>query len=264
MVAHEPVRLNLGLARGRTRRRLDLGKRAIRAILLGLVGRAEGRSLRCQRRCNQEGAVSVRLFIGNLPYTATEADLREHLSSVGVPASVVLPDRPGDRPPARLRVRRLRRSRGRRGGDPAIQPAAVQGTAAWRSARRGRAKTVRRARRGPAASAARGPRRGPGGAPGGFGARRARAASRRARRSGGGGARPAQPELRSRRAAQEQAQAAAQGSDRGPKGPIKERPVSRSTRTTRTGAREPDEEEPDNVAAASAKGDDDPEPEAEE
>src|SRR5258707_15366384 len=28
----------------------------------------------------QEGAVSVRLFIGNLPYTATEADLREHLS----------------------------------------------------------------------------------------------------------------------------------------------------------------------------------------
>jgi cold-inducible RNA-binding protein len=47
----------------------------------------------------QEGAVSVRLFIGNLPYTATEADLREHLSSVGVPASVVLPvDRETGRP----------------------------------------------------------------------------------------------------------------------------------------------------------------------
>jgi cold-inducible RNA-binding protein len=43
--------------------------------------------------------VSVRLFIGNLPYTATEADLREHLSSVGVPASVVLPvDRETGRP----------------------------------------------------------------------------------------------------------------------------------------------------------------------
>jgi RNA recognition motif-containing protein len=41
----------------------------------------------------------VRLFIGNLPYTATEAELREHLSSVGVPTSVVLPvDRETGRP----------------------------------------------------------------------------------------------------------------------------------------------------------------------
>jgi cold-inducible RNA-binding protein len=43
--------------------------------------------------------MSVRLFIGNLPYSATEAELREHLSSVGVPASVVLPvDRETGRP----------------------------------------------------------------------------------------------------------------------------------------------------------------------
>jgi cold-inducible RNA-binding protein len=43
--------------------------------------------------------VSVRLFIGNLPYSATEAELREHLSSVGVPTSVVLPiDRETGRP----------------------------------------------------------------------------------------------------------------------------------------------------------------------
>jgi RNA recognition motif-containing protein len=43
--------------------------------------------------------VSVRLFIGNLPYTATEAELREHLSSVGAPAQVVLPvDRETGRP----------------------------------------------------------------------------------------------------------------------------------------------------------------------
>jgi RNA recognition motif-containing protein len=43
--------------------------------------------------------VSVRLFIGNLPYTATEADLREHLSGVGAPAQVVLPvDRETGRP----------------------------------------------------------------------------------------------------------------------------------------------------------------------
>ena len=43
--------------------------------------------------------MSVRLFIGNLPYAATEAELREHLSSVGEPASVVLPvDRETGRP----------------------------------------------------------------------------------------------------------------------------------------------------------------------
>jgi cold-inducible RNA-binding protein len=47
----------------------------------------------------EEGAVSVRLFIGNLPYAANEADLREHLSSVGVPTQVVLPvDRETGRP----------------------------------------------------------------------------------------------------------------------------------------------------------------------
>ena len=45
------------------------------------------------------GRMSVRLFIGNLPYSATEAELREHLSTVGVPTSVVLPvDRETGRP----------------------------------------------------------------------------------------------------------------------------------------------------------------------
>jgi RNA recognition motif-containing protein len=39
------------------------------------------------------------LFIGNLPYTATEAELREHLSGVGAPSQVVLPvDRETGRP----------------------------------------------------------------------------------------------------------------------------------------------------------------------
>jgi cold-inducible RNA-binding protein len=43
--------------------------------------------------------VSVRLFIGNLPYSASEAELREHLSRVGEPTSVVLPvDRETGRP----------------------------------------------------------------------------------------------------------------------------------------------------------------------
>ena len=43
--------------------------------------------------------MSVRLFIGNLPYAANEADLREHLSSVGQPTQIVLPvDRETGRP----------------------------------------------------------------------------------------------------------------------------------------------------------------------
>jgi cold-inducible RNA-binding protein len=43
--------------------------------------------------------VSVRLFIGNLPYAASEADLREHLAGVGAPLQVVLPiDRETGRP----------------------------------------------------------------------------------------------------------------------------------------------------------------------
>ena len=43
--------------------------------------------------------MSVRLFIGNLPYAANEAELREHLSSVGEPSQIVLPvDRETGRP----------------------------------------------------------------------------------------------------------------------------------------------------------------------
>ena len=43
--------------------------------------------------------MSVRLFIGNLPYSATEADLRDHLSAVGEPTQIVLPtDRETGRP----------------------------------------------------------------------------------------------------------------------------------------------------------------------
>ncbi|MFO7695306.1 MAG: hypothetical protein R6V57_19640 [Vicinamibacterales bacterium] len=41
----------------------------------------------------------VRLFIGNLPYSATEADLRAHVAAVAPPLSVVLPmDRETGRP----------------------------------------------------------------------------------------------------------------------------------------------------------------------
>ena len=50
--------------------------------------------------------MSVRLFIGNLPYAATEADLREHLSGVGAPTQIVLPtDRETGRPRGPIKER---------------------------------------------------------------------------------------------------------------------------------------------------------------
>jgi RNA recognition motif-containing protein len=47
----------------------------------------------------REETLPVRLFIGNLPYTATETELREHLSAVAQPTHVFLPlDRATGRP----------------------------------------------------------------------------------------------------------------------------------------------------------------------
>ena len=43
--------------------------------------------------------LAVRLFVGNLPYGATEAELREHLSAVAVPTQIMMPvDRETGRP----------------------------------------------------------------------------------------------------------------------------------------------------------------------
>jgi cold-inducible RNA-binding protein len=43
--------------------------------------------------------MSVRLFVGNLPYSATEADIRQHFGTVGDPTQVVIPtDRDTGRP----------------------------------------------------------------------------------------------------------------------------------------------------------------------
>jgi len=43
--------------------------------------------------------VAVRLFVGNMPYGATEADLRAHFASVGAPSHIVIPvDRETGRP----------------------------------------------------------------------------------------------------------------------------------------------------------------------
>jgi cold-inducible RNA-binding protein len=43
--------------------------------------------------------MSVRLFVGNLPYSATEVDIRQHFGSVGDPLQIVIPtDRETGRP----------------------------------------------------------------------------------------------------------------------------------------------------------------------
>src|SRR5918999_6210511 len=43
--------------------------------------------------------MSVRLFVGNLPYSATETDIRQHFGTVGDPMQVVIPtDRETGRP----------------------------------------------------------------------------------------------------------------------------------------------------------------------
>src|SRR5438045_150968 len=43
--------------------------------------------------------MSVRLFVGNLPYSTTDADIREHFSAIGPVVSVSLPvDRETGRP----------------------------------------------------------------------------------------------------------------------------------------------------------------------
>ena len=59
-------------------------------------------SLRKGRAISQrfhEGALAVRLFIGNLPYGASEADLRAHFAAVAEPSHVVMPvDRETGRP----------------------------------------------------------------------------------------------------------------------------------------------------------------------
>lgn len=171
--------------------------------------------------------MSVRLFIGNLPYSATEAELRAHLSTVGEPASVVLPvDRETGRP------------RGFAFVDYADRAVAEEAIRRFdQQSFKGRPLAVSEARpreeRGPG-----GPR--PGGfggpRPGGFGGPRPGGPGAGPRPGGFGGPRPVDtggaaparqrnfgpdaPPKHKRKPHKER-------SDRGPRGPIKERPVGR-------------------------------------
>jgi cold-inducible RNA-binding protein len=162
--------------------------------------------------------VSVRLFIGNLPYAASEADLREHLASVGEPAQIVLPtDRETGRP------------RGFAFVDYADRAVAEEAIRRFNQQPfRGRPLAVSEARpreerpSGPRPGGFSGPRpAGPGGfapRPSGFTPRPAEGGAPAGTRGKNFG--PDAPP-KGRRKPQRK------DSDRGPRGPIKERPVGR-------------------------------------
>jgi len=187
--------------------------------------------------------VSVRLFIGNLPYAANEADLREHLSSVGAPAQIVLPvDRETGRPRGFAFVDYTERSV----AEEAIRRFNQQPF-------KGRPLAVSEARPredrppGPRPGGFSGPR--PGGPPGagGFSGPRPGGFSPRPSEPGAGGPRgrnfgPDAPPKGKRKP---------QRKDEGrPKGPIKERPVSRLYENDEDWRGEEEEPDIDNIATS--------------
>ena len=168
--------------------------------------------------------MAVRLFVGNLSYSTTEADLRDLLRHRRAAVAGRAAGRSGDRPAARLRVRRVPGSRARRAGDSAVQRAGVQRPAAGRqrSARARRSRT----RRSAAARRILGP------TPGRRRLRPAsagRSADRRVRSIRARPARPAQPQLRARRqaATRRSAKAKKKEAER-PRGPIPLKVTGRS------------------------------------
>ena len=192
--------------------------------------------------------MSVRLFIGNLPYAATEADLREHLSSVGAPTQVVLPtDRETGRP------------RGFAFVDYADRGVAEEAIRRFNQQPfKGRPLAVSEAR--PREDRPAGPRPGgftprPGG-PSGFGGPRPGGFTPRPSESGSGGSAAARsrnfgpdaPPKNKRKPTRKE-------SDRGPRGPIKERPVGRLYDADEDWRAQDDDVEMDDVAT-SAKQDD--------
>lgn len=200
--------------------------------------------------------MAVRLFVGNMPYGATEADLRAHFAPVGDPSQVVIPvDRETGRPRGFAFVEYL---------DRALAEAAVERFN--QQPFMGRSLAVSEARpreeRGPG-----GPRPGgygggrPGGGPGGYGGP--------PRPSGGfGTGRPGGPDIpREARFGPPKKKATGPGArkqeygERGPKGPIKERFSGRvdALYDPNEDWRNPNE---DDLANPFAKSDDDPEIEA--
>lgn len=166
----------------------------------------------------------VRLFIGNLPYAASEAELREHLSSVGEPSQIVLPvDRETGRPRGFAFVDYA---------DRAVAEAAISRFDQQPFKGRPLAVSEARPREERPAGAPRpggyGPR--PGGAPGGGGFTPRPSGWAPRPEGGGGGGAPAGTRNRNfgpDAPPKNKRKPPRKDSDRGPKGPIKERPVSR-------------------------------------
>jgi RNA recognition motif-containing protein len=207
--------------------------------------------------------VSVRLFIGNLPYTASEAELRDHLSSVGDPAQVVLPtDRETGRP------------RGFAFVDYADRAVAEEAIRRFNQQPfKGRPLAVSEARpredrpAGPRPGGFSGPR--PGGAPGGGGGFSGpRPGGFSGPRPGGFGApRPADPNVPASRSRnfgpdappKNKRKPQRKDSDRGPRGPIKERPVGRlydADEDWRSTDAKDEDVEIDNIATSRPEDDD--------
>jgi cold-inducible RNA-binding protein len=198
--------------------------------------------------------VPVRLFIGNLPYAASEAELREHLSSVGEPTQIVLPvDRETGRPRGFAFVDYA---------DRAVAEAAISRFDQQPFKGRPLAVSEARPREERPAGAPRpggfAPRPGggaPGGGGGGFAPRPSgwsprpdssgSPASARNRNFG-----PDAPPKNKRKPPRKDA-------DRGPRGPIKERPVSRLYENDEDWRNETDDDPEIDDVAKSAKQDDD-------
>jgi cold-inducible RNA-binding protein len=198
--------------------------------------------------------VSVRLFIGNLPYAANEAELREHLSSVGEPTQIVLPvDRETGRPRGFAFVDYA---------DRAVAEAAISRFDQQPFKGRPLAVSEARPREDRPAGAPRpggfgGPR--PGGPTGGSGGFAPRPSGWAPRPDSGGGA-PGGPRNRNfgpDAPPKNKRKAPRKDSDRGPKGPIKERPVSRLYENDEDWRNEKEEDIPEiDDIATSAKEDD--------
>ena len=190
--------------------------------------------------------MSVRLFIGNLPYSANEADLREHLSSVGEPAQVVLPT---DRETGRPRGFAFVDYNDREIAEEAIRRFNQQPF-------KGRPLAVSEARPredrppGPRPGGFSGPR--PGG-PGGFGGPRPPGPggySPRPADPGAGGGAPRSRNFGPDAPPKNKRKPPRKDSDRGPKGPIKERPVSKLYDVDEDWRSEPEDVETDDIATA--------------
>jgi len=194
--------------------------------------------------------VSVRLFIGNLPYTATEAELREHVSTVGAPTQVVLPtDRETGRP------------RGFAFVDYADRGVAEEAIRRFNQQPfKGRPLAVSEARpreerpSGPRPGGFSGPRPG---APGGFSAPRPQGGGFAPRTPDAGGP----PGTRSRNFGPDappknKRKPSRKESERGPKGPIKERPVGRLYDADEDWRSQEDDPDLDNFATSAKDTDD--------